>query len=605
MKMSKQLNSEHVDVVIAGLGPTGLVLAHVLGKRGHRVVVLEREPVFYGNARAVYTDDECMRIFQSIDMAEELQKDMLLETPVQLTRPDGTVIALYKPLTRPFGWPVVNFFYQPYLETSLTNGLTKYPNVKIIRGRELINFEQDQDGVSVIHQATQVYRFSDESDVKASAESDLDIQTLQARYLVGADGGRSTVRAKLGIEMTGKNFPEPWLVVDLKQKDINKGLRHLPYFNFVVDPELPVVSCVQPDGFHRFEFMLKKGQTKEYMEQDDTVRMLLSKYVDPDQFEVKRKLVYTFNALVANQWRDRRVLLAGDAAHMTPQFMGQGASSGVRDAANLGWKLSAVLEGKAGEKVLDSYESERRDHAKSMISGSVLLKDLVSMTSPVGGKIRDIAIKSILSTPKLKDWAQEGGFKPKPVYTKGHYLGLERKHRLSPEGCLSPQPVVRTIAGKRILLDQLTGEDYALIGLTCDPSAYLSQSSKQILENLGCRFITLYPFAGRPQGDVIRDFNSDLVEVEDIDGHMVDWFKKACHLDQPVALLRPDKFSFAVTANTELDGVIQQLKLQLDLVNAKEIVRSQPRVAQNKAAKIHITSAKQSSEGADYDTTTK
>ena len=122
---------------------------------------------------------------------------------------------------------------------------------------------------------------------------------------------------------------------------------------------------------------------------------------------------------------------------------------------------------------------------------------------------------------------------------------------------------------------------------------------------MGCRFITLYPFAGRPQGDVIRDFNSDLVEVEDIDGHMVDWFKKACHLDQPVALLRPDKFSFAVTANTELDGVIQQLKLQLDLVNAKEIVRSQPRVAQNKAAKIHITSAKQSSEGADYDTTTK
>lgn len=605
MKMSKQLNSEHVDVVIAGLGPTGLVLAHVLGKRGHQVVVLEREPVFYGNARAVYTDDECMRIFQSIDMAEELQKDMLLETPVQLTRPDGTVIALYKPLKRPFGWPVVNFFYQPYLETSLTNGLTKYPNVKIIRGRELINFEQDQDGVSVIHQATQVYRFSDESDAKASAQGDVDIQTIQARYLVGADGGRSTVRAKLGIEMTGKNFPEPWLVVDLKQKDLNKGLRHLPYFNFVVDPELPVVSCVQPDGFHRFEFMLKKGQTKEYMEQDDTVRMLLAKYVDPDQFEVKRKLVYTFNALVANQWRDRRVLLAGDAAHMTPQFMGQGASSGVRDAANLGWKLSAVLEGKAGEKVLDSYESERRDHAKSMIKGSVLLKDLVSMTSPVGSAIRDITIKSILSTPKLKDWAQEGGFKPKPVYTKGHYLGLERKHRLSPEGCLSPQPVVRTIAGKRILLDQLTGEDYALIGLACDPTVYLSQSSKQILKKLGCKFITLYPFAGRPQGDVSRDFNSDVVEVEDIDGHMVDWFKKACHLDQPVALLRPDKFSFAVTANTELDHAIQQLKLQLDLVNAKGIVRSQPRVVQNNEANTHITSAKQSSEGADYDTTTK
>ena len=338
---SQQVTDVMTDVVIAGLGPTGLVLAHMLGKRGHQVVVLEREPVFYGNARAVYTDDECMRIFQSIDMAEELQEDMLLETPVQLARPDGSVIAQYFPLKRPFGWPVVNFFYQPYLETSLTNALARYPNVQIRRGRELVNFEQDQNGVIVIHQATQQYRFSDETDVKAQADGELDMQQLRARYLVGADGGRSTVRAKLGIEMTGKNFPEPWLVVDLKQKDRNKGLRHLPYFNFVVDPDLPVVSCVQPDGFHRFEFMLKKGQTKEYMEQDSTVHALLSKYVNPDDFEVKRKLVYTFNALVANQWRDRRVLLAGDAAHMTPQFMGQGASSGIRDGYNL-WAGNSV-----------------------------------------------------------------------------------------------------------------------------------------------------------------------------------------------------------------------------------------------------------------------
>ena len=334
----------------------------------------------------------------------------------------------------------------------------------------------------------------------------------------------------------------------------------------MVDPDLPVVSCVQPDGFHRFEFMLKKGQTKEYMEQPETVRMLLSKFVNPDDFEVKRKLVYTFNALVANQWRDKRVLLAGDAAHMTPQFMGQGASSGIRDAGNLGWKLSAVLNDQAGEKLLDSYESERRDHAKAMIQGSVLLKDLVSMTNPVVGKIRDGVIKGVLATPKLKEWGQEGGFKPKPVYTKGQYFGLARQHRSSPEGSLSPQPKVRGFDGKQILLDALLGDGYALIGLGVDPSQALSQTSKQLLKQLGCQLITLYPYAERPQNHTAANLNPDVLEVEDIEGNMVNWLRKTGH-NQPVALLRPDRFTFAVANQAEINAVIQQLQQQLEFTH--------------------------------------
>lgn len=563
MTVTKNSPDKIFDVVIAGLGPTGLILAHMLGKRGHQVVVLEREPVFYGNARAVYTDDECMRIFQSIDMAEELQKDMLLETPVQFTHPDGTVMAQYMPLKRPYGWPVVNFFYQPYLETSLTNALVRYPNVEIRRGRELINFEQDQHSVTITHQATQQFRFSDECDAKTEGQNDLDVQQIVARYLVGADGGRSTVRSKLGIEMTGKNFPEPWLVVDLKQKDPNRGLRHIPYFNFVIDPDLPVVSCVQPDGFHRFEFMLKKGQTKEHMEKPETVRELLSKYVDPDEFEVKRKLVYTFNALVANQWRDRRVFLAGDAAHMTPQFMGQGASSGIRDGYNLGWKLSAVLKGLAGESFLDSYEKERRDHAKAMIDISVFLKDVVSMTNPIGTRIRDGLIKGVLATPRLREWGQEGGFKPTPVYTKGQYFGLPRHRRSGPEGTLAPQPQVRRFDGRRVLLDSLLGDNYSLIGFSTDPTQHLSAMSKRILDTLGCKYITLYPYAQRPQGQVKRDLNQEVTEVEDVEGYMTSWFDKSSG-SQGITLLRPDRFTFAVVQPKEIDTVVQQLKQQLD-----------------------------------------
>lgn len=565
--MNQEIKSakETADVVIAGLGPTGLVLAHILGGHGRRVVVLEREPRFYGNARAVYTDDECMRIFQSIGMAEELQEKMLQETPVQFVRPDGTPMGQYFPLKRPLGWPVVNFFYQPYLETSLTEGLARYPNVEIRRGRELVDFSQDDGGVTVTHQATRSARFRDDGDSRIECNGDADLQPLRCRYLVGADGGRSTVRARLGIDMTGRNFPEPWLVVDLKVKEGEEALRHIPYFNFVVDPELPAVSCVQPDGYHRFEFMLMKGNTKEWMERPETVRQLLSKFVDPDKFEIKRRLVYTFNALVANQWRERRVLLAGDAAHMTPQFMGQGASSGIRDAYNLGWKLSLVLSGKAPDALLDSYESERRDHAKAMVDISVLMKDVVSMTHPVKTALRDLALKIVMAVPPLRRWFQEGGFKPTPVYTRGQYLGLPRRRRHGPEGALAPQPLVRSLDGRRVLLDELLGGGFALVGLKLDPRAGLSADSLRFLDDLQARYVTLFPYGRRPQGlkDVARSSCPGLAEVEDLGGEMVRWFNKAGFVSDAVAILRPDKFAFAVVPAADLEPALQQLRLQL------------------------------------------
>lgn len=556
-----------VDVVIAGLGPTGLVLSHMLGMRGHRVVVLEREPVFYGNARAVYTDDECMRIFQHLGVAERVQKDMLLETPVQLTRPDCTVMGQYFPLDRPFGWPVINFFYQPYLETALTQELARYPNVEIRRGRELVCFEQDAGGVTVTHEASRSFRFSDATDVKSERTGDADTQYLRARYLVGADGGRSRVREQLGIKMTGKNFPEPWLVVDLKRKPGADALRHLPYFNFIVDPEMPVVSCVQPDGFHRFEFMMMKGQTKEWLEQDDTVRMLLSKYVDPNQFEVRRKLVYTFNALVADAWRKGRVFLAGDAAHMTPQFMGQGASSGVRDGFNLGWKLSAVLKGQSGDGLLDTYESERRDHAKAMIDASVMLKNVVSMTHPVGTALRDWALKGAQFIKPLREFMQNGGWKPAPVYTKGQYLGLPRRKGKGPEGAISPQPEVRRIDGRRVLLDEVLGTDYALVGLGVDPRDGLCAESRRSLESLGVRYVTLFAYGERPQGlkGVTRSTAPGVVEVEDLDGRMTSWFEKAGYKNGAIAILRPDKFTFGISTNANVDRHVAELLRQLDV----------------------------------------
>ncbi|RJF90126.1 bifunctional 3-(3-hydroxy-phenyl)propionate/3-hydroxycinnamic acid hydroxylase [Oleomonas cavernae] len=556
------------DVVISGLGPTGLTLAHILGRRGHRVIVLEKEPVFYGNARAVYTDDECMRIFQSIGVAQEVATKMMPETPVQFVRKDGSVLGQYRPLKRVFGWPVVNFFYQPYLETQLTDLLARYPNVEVRRGRELIDFTQDEGGVIVTHQATREVRFGDATGARVNLDVDADAQRLRAKYLVGADGGRSPVRTRLGIEMTGRNFPEPWLVVDLKRRPGRDGLRHLPYFNFVVNPRLPVVSCVQPDGFHRFEFMLMPGMTKEWMEKPETVRQLLADYVDPDDFEIKRKLVYTFNALIVKEWRRGRVLLAGDAAHMTPQFMGQGASSGIRDAYNLGWKLSGVLDGLYGDEVLDSYGRERHGHAKAMIDVSVFMKDTVSMTNPIGTLLRDAVLHIVQTVPAFRRWAEEGGFKPQPAYARGQYLGLPRRGRSRPEGALAPQPEVRLIDGRRMLLDDVLGEGFALVGFKCDPREGLSAAQRDNLARLGTRFVTLYPYAGRPQGmkEVARSVDPALSEVEDLGGHMVDWFRKAGFKHEGVAILRPDRFAFGVVSPSQcsraVDDLIRQLALQ-------------------------------------------
>lgn len=574
---NKNDNTQIVDVIISGLGPTGATLAHLLGKRGLSVVVLEREPAFYGNARAVYTDDECMRIMQAAGVSDDLAVNMQVDTPAQWVLANGKVLGQYWRLDRPYGWPIINFLYQPWLETTLCDLLKRYPTAQIVRGRELTRFEQDEEGVTVTHQATSSFRFSDASDLRTETAVDPDPQTIRGRYLIGADGGRSTVREALGISMSGKNFPEPWLVVDLEMKEGEDALRHLPYFSFICDPVCPTVCCPQPGRFHRFEFMLMPGQTKEQMEDPQIVRALISRHVDPDKFIVKRKLVYTFNALVAKDWHKGRVFIAGDAAHMTPQFMGQGMSSGVRDAYNLAWKLDSVLSGRASPRLLDTYGTERFHHAKAMIDISVQMKEFVSISNPITSRLRNLLVETVLVIPYLGRYVREGRFKPAPTYAPDSYLGMPRKHRNSPEGKMIPQPEVRTFKGKRVLLDELLGEGYALIGLKVDPREHLSAASRQILDAQGTRFVTLFEFGTRPQGaNVDRANTAELVEVEELQGEMIAWFKRAGFSSDAVAVVRPDKFTFAMVKANELDLAITELKLQLQWTPGLETVASFP-----------------------------
>ncbi|HJV00710.1 MAG TPA: bifunctional 3-(3-hydroxy-phenyl)propionate/3-hydroxycinnamic acid hydroxylase [Burkholderiaceae bacterium] len=552
------------DVVISGLGPTGLTLAHLLGQRGRSVLILEREPEFYGNARAVYTDDECMRIFQHANLGQELAEDMLLDMPFQWVLPDGTVLNQYRHLARPYGWPICNLFYQPFLEEKMAALLARYPSMRLRRGREVTRSAQDGRGVQVFHVASTAQHYNKPAPTSATpAQPQPNEQAVRGKYFVACEGGRSVTRTQLGIQMTGQSFPNPWLVVDIKENPGEDCLRHLPYFNFYCDPACPTVSCRQPNGHHRFEFMLMPGQSREYMEDPATVRQYLSRYVDVDKVTILRRLVYTFNALIAQQWRSGRVFLAGDAAHMTPQFIGQGMNAGVRDAYNLAWKLDAVLAGTAGEQLLDTYQSERLPHAKSMIDTSILMKDFVSVSNPLKAMLRNGLVRLVQRTPGLSVLLREARFKPQPVYPQGSYFGLPRRKRSGPEGRLTPQPMVLTRNGKQVLLDTILGHDYALIGASVDPRTHLAPADRQLLDALGTSYVALYPHGGRPQGEVSRSGPAGLVELEDLSGQGIDWFARSGVGAHAVALVRPDKFAFGVVRAQSASQLVAALRTQL------------------------------------------
>lgn len=551
------------DVTIAGLGPTGLTLAHLLGRRGLSVLVLEREPAFYGNARAVYTDDEALRVFQTAGVADEIHADMNVDSTVQWVKANGSPLVQFRQAQRPLWWPIVNFFYQPYLETKLESLLSRYPGVEIIRGREVTDFTQDANGVTVIHAASTGGQYGRTENTVNTRKS----ESVRSSFLVGADGGRSVVRTKLGIDMTGKSFPERWLVVDLKAEDGIDAFRHLPYFDFICSPDMPTVSCPQPGGHHRFEFALTDDDDKDHFESDETVQRLIGQFVAVDEVEVRRQLVYTFNALTADKWREGRILLAGDAAHMTPQFIGQGMNAGVRDADNLSWKLAAILRHGADLSILDSYERERKPHAQAMINVSVLNKSLVSVKNPAAAKARDAALWIGLRTPGIGHWIREAGMKPKPRFKKG-YLGLPRGLR-GKEGTLPPQPLVRRYDGRPIRFDDAVGIGWAVIGLGVDPRDVLGDDIAA-WDSVESTYATIFASGSRPQGAVGDGRRRDgLVDLEDTTGEFTQWLRTAGVREGSILVLRPDKYLFG--AGKDVSRLTHELTSQLGITPAAPV----------------------------------
>jgi 3-(3-hydroxy-phenyl)propionate hydroxylase len=356
------------DVLVVGLGPVGSVLTGLLAQRGVRVIAIDRDTEAYPLPRAVHFDHEIMRIFQQLGVADRILPHARDLPDYEFRAADGRVLlSLRPPRETPSGWGGGYMFHQPSLEGVLRERLAALPNAEIRLGQQFECVAQDADGVTA---------------------SLAGAPAIRARYLVGCDGASSPVREAIGGGLFDYQFDEPWLVVDVK---VGAGAC-VPEVNIqLCDPARPTTCVLSGPGRHRWEFMLLPGETPEAMLDDAIVLGLIGPW-DCGPVEIERKAVYRFHGLVANRWRAGRVMIAGDAAHQTPPFAGQGMCAGIRDAANLAWKLDAVLRGAASEALLDTYQAEREPHVRAAIELAIGMGRVVCTLDRGAAAQRDAAM---------------------------------------------------------------------------------------------------------------------------------------------------------------------------------------------------------------------
>ncbi|WP_205874780.1 bifunctional 3-(3-hydroxy-phenyl)propionate/3-hydroxycinnamic acid hydroxylase [Mycobacterium camsae] len=503
-----------VDVLIVGAGPVGLTLANILGLQGVRTLVAEERSTLIDYPRGVGLDDEGLRTFQSIGLVERVLPHTVPNQILRFYDARRRVLAEMAPPDARFGWPKRNGFVQPLVDAELLRGLDRFGHVQVRWNSPMVACTQSDDALLAELVGAQP-------------------QSVRAGYVVGCDGGRSVTRAVMGVSFDGTTSPTRWLVVDIA----NDPLGH-PNSEVGADPERPYASISIAHGIRRFEFMIHAHETDEQAEDPAFLRRMLTRMVPyPDRVEVIRRRVYTHHSRIAGAFRSGRMLLAGDAAHLMPVWQGQGYNSGIRDAANLGWKLAAVVRGRADEPLLDTYDVERRKHARAMIDLSTLVGRVISPTNRRVARARDAVIRSASIVPSLKRYVLEMRFKPMPRYEHGavaHPSGVAPRPG-SPTGTLFIQPRVDTRTQRDVLLDDVLGAWFAVLCWNNNPRSILGQRAFEDWKALGARFVALRPLT---QLEWTGQDDADVVVVGDRDGHLKAWFDRH---DESVVFLRPDR----------------------------------------------------------------
>lgn len=353
------------DVAVIGYGPVGMVTAALLGRSGHRVVVLERYATLYNRPRAAIFDDETMRTFDRLGIANSLEPKMHRQTSYEWRNGSGELLIehSFAEIGRQ-GWAEWYMMYQPDLEDALDACVRLLPNVTVRMNTPVTGIEQASDQVALT--------------LSNGAAP------VTATYVVACDGGNSFTREFLDIGQEDYGFSEPWMVCDFRLT----GGAAPPKARQVCDPVQPISVIALGHEHHRFSFMLDSEESFATESDPESVWRRVAAYLTPDQAELIRAATYTFRSLVAQRWRIERVLLAGDAAHQMPPFLGQGMCSGIRDAQNIAFKLDAVLAG-IDSDILDTYQSEREPHVRAVIEKGIELGRIQTVRDPKLAAERD------------------------------------------------------------------------------------------------------------------------------------------------------------------------------------------------------------------------
>lgn len=520
-----------VPVAIVGGGPNGIALANLLGAFGVQAVVIEREREILEYPRAVGMDDEALRLFQTVSLAEPLLADMIPNVPLRMFRADGRCFADIRASTREFGWWRRNIFMQQIAEKTLRRGLERYPNIELRLGEEVTGLAQDEAGVTL--------------QVRDAAGQPT---TLRCDYCVAADGGRSPLREMLGVKLLGKTHSIKWLVVDVRNAPLDA-----PYTALNCDPRRPNVCIYLPYGYRRWEFMIFAHEDEQAIASPESVRRLLAPYVkDPQAVEIVRARTYTHHSRVADRFVVGRVALIGDAAHLSPPWIGQGLNAGLRDVGNLAWKLAGIVRGRLLPSVLQSYHHERHRHAKAMIDLADVFGAMLMPTSRVKAWLRDRFFSAVRLLPGVKNYVLQMRFKPMPKYEEGVVVKTPDTPMV---GRMLVQPDVEDASGARRKLDDVLGHWFAVVGWQTDPQAALGDAQRAFWQSFGARFVRIdRARCGSAPGDRVTSAHGSTC-VEDVDNQFSDWI--TAHPGS-VLVLRPDRYIAAQCSAAELAEVTRQ-----------------------------------------------
>jgi 3-(3-hydroxy-phenyl)propionate hydroxylase len=496
-----------IDVLVVGMGPVGAALAQLLNRHGTRTLVIDQATEVFMAPRAIALDNEALRVLQMCG----LEEDAFDKVAIPEVRMHSPLFGQYSRAVTAGsmdGHPRLVTFYQPQLERVLREQLKDSRHVTVALGVTLLTLEQQAQAVQAELQLADGRK-----------------HVVRARYVVGADGANSLVRRLLGQDFKGKTYAEDWLVVDAKR--LPESIDHV---EFICDPKRPTPHMVAPGGRQRWEFKLNPGETREQMEHPDMVKRLLQPWSKGQDIEIERVAVYRFHARLVEQFKVGRVMLVGDAAHITPPFVGQGLVAGLRDVANLGWKLAWVCQGRAQPALLDSYAQERRPHAKAMIDLAKHMGRLVMPGNHATALVVHGFMRLMSHVPRLRRLFENLEIKPANRFKAGCFVPPARSSHLCRGGQV-PQVWLKPEAGGEVVLsDDVLGNGLTMVGFGVDPSLALSSTEIKAWTSAGGSFAQI-----NPRGHMAN--MSSLRTWEDLTGGLmptvvpVGW----------VAIVRPDK----------------------------------------------------------------